>query len=37
MKRSLMTIGPEFCATRMMNDYLHTMYQPMTAESLTPN
>jgi starch phosphorylase len=35
MKRSLMTIGPEFCATRMMNDYLHTMYQPMTADSST--
>jgi starch phosphorylase len=33
MKRSLMTIGPRFCATRMMNDYLHTMYEPPTAGS----
>ena len=26
MKRSLMTIGPAYCATRMMDDYLGTMY-----------
>ncbi len=27
MKRSLMTIGPAFCATRMMDDYVRTMYR----------
>jgi starch phosphorylase len=37
VKRSLMTIGPRFCATRMMDDYLHTMYEPSTADSSASN
>jgi starch phosphorylase len=32
-KRSLMTIGPRFCATRMMDDYLATMYRTQGAPS----
>jgi glycogen phosphorylase len=28
VRRSLQTIGPRFCATRMMEDYLRTMYRP---------
>ena len=30
-KRSLMTIGPRFCATRMMDDYLTRMYRAPAA------
>jgi starch phosphorylase len=31
IKRSLFTIGPRFTATRMMQDYLATMYRPTPA------
>jgi glycogen phosphorylase len=31
VKRSLTTIGPAFCATRMMDDYLRTMYHGQPA------
>ncbi len=31
VRRSLTSIGPRFCATRMMDDYLHTMYRPSPA------
>jgi hypothetical protein len=27
MKASLRTIGPRFCATRMLDDYVRTIYR----------